>query len=188
MEGSKVQYVIGVAGLVVVGACAAIIVLGHVARKPEEAREPQRPKYTYLVGSDPTVRVPGEPTPPKQPAGQPKDDPLRQMHRHQFNETLTQLQELLDLTAEQRHTVQEAFREEETIWRRLLDTWLEQTKPQTPDDYATFFNPPYPQNVKAITDKTDARIKAILTETQWQAFTEWRPTYNKKRFFWHEED
>lgn len=188
MEGSKVQHVIGVAGLVVVGACVAIIVLGHAARKPEEAREPQKSKPTDLVGSDPTVRVPGEPTTSKQPAGPSKDEPLRQMHRHQLNETLTQLQELLDMTSEQRQPIEEAFRQEEAAWRRLLDAWLEQTRPQTPDEFATFFNPPYPQNVKAITDTTDARIKAILSETQWQAFMEWRPTYNKKRFFWHEED
>lgn len=188
MENSRVQYVIGVSALAVIGTCAAIILLGHAARKPEEPLQSPAPKTTTLVGSDPTVRIPGESAAPRTPAPAPREDPLRQMHRHQLNETFNQLQELLDLTEEQRRTVEEAFREEETAWRRLLDTWLEQAKPQTPDEYAAFFDPPYPHHVTEITRKTDARIKAVLTETQWQAFSDWRPLYNKRRFFWHEED
>jgi hypothetical protein len=79
--------------------------------------------------------------------------------------------------------IRETLRKEEAEWLKQTRAYLEPVFRGDADPKANpFTSQAYIDLVAGITQASDAHVKAMLDETQWKQYSQWRPKFNAERY------
>lgn len=194
---------------IALAACAGIAALLYMKDAPDtpapRTRNDSRP-LPEKEKPEPAPEVEAEPEPATNPEpGPPEKDPAPSLEKkrgeqarkwwfawkttypRELEKNLHKLSGILDLSPAQMELVRDPFQREERLWAEYLDRKLEPVFAEGKrPDFRSLMSREYRALVDRICADTDSRVHSILSETQWETYSEWRESYNRDRYYWSE--